>query len=453
MIQSIINYAWEIFINFSESFLFFIFINAKMHPQKNSFSFHRKQILFLFSQTALTCFCNFFNIPTLITVLLSLVSNIAFAVIFYINPFILKIFWGSIYSVICIFAEYITMLIPQTFSTINPDEMLAGGRLRIPMSLLYIALIAVFVFFSINIGSKKMFLTPIQKSAYVILCVLGIAVAHYILIVTLNVSHFYAIQKLTDSLILTNMFFLLLFIALLLFIYQLGVSKNQNMELIEQSKQSALEKQQYKNLLESTKALREIKHDIEIHLDIIQSLADTNDTAKLKEYITSYHNSIEQTHHLLSTGNTAIDCILSAKLSQAKKMNIKLNYSVLIPEPFPLDSINLSSLLGNLLDNALEACQRCLTAKSNRIPRILFYIKPYFNMVVIHIENTTDDMAKINSKHTFVSSKHQKGHGIGIKRIRSIVNDADGILNIVPEKNKFTVHIMLPLKEERDIEN
>lgn len=134
-------------------------------------------------------------------------------------------------------------------------------------------------------------------------------------------------------------------------------------------------------------------------------------------------------------------------------MNIKLNYSVLIPEPFPLDSINLSSLLGNLLDNALEACQRCLTAKSNRIPRILFYIKPYFNMVVIHIENTTDDMAKINSKHTFVSSKHQKGHGIGIKRIRSIVNDADGILNIVPEKNKFTVHIMLPLKEERDIEN
>ncbi|WP_455717301.1 sensor histidine kinase [Anaerosporobacter sp.] len=228
-----------------------------------------------------------------------------------------------------------------------------------------------------------------------------------------------------DSLLLINIFFTTLFLVLLLFIYQLGLSKEQNIQLIEQSKQFELEEQQYQNILKSTEALRKMKHDIEIHLDVIQTLSENNESQKLKDYIQTYHNKLQQTHYLLSTGNTIIDCILSSKLLYAVQNGITMDYSVLVPEPFPLDLVAFSSLLGNLLDNAIEACQRYTDSNANKKSWILFYIKPYHNMVIIHSENTYNNIVKQRTDKSFISSKEDEGHGIGIKRIKSIVNGAD----------------------------
>ena len=74
-----------------------------------------------------------------------------------------------------------------------------------------------------------------------------------------------------------------------------------------------LEELEYKTLIHTTESLREIKHDIDIHLDVIGSLSASGNLGELQSYIESYHHSLAQTHHLLSTGNTAIDCILSSK--------------------------------------------------------------------------------------------------------------------------------------------
>lgn len=149
-----------------------------------------------------------------------------------------------------------------------------------------------------------------------------------------------------------------MFIFLLIYIYQLGQTKEQNIKYLKLEKQYELEEQQYRILLSTTESLRLLKHDTKHHLSVIKSLTENNEINKLKDYVSSYCLELEKSNLLITSGNTAIDCILSSKLMYAKQQNIDIEYSVIVPSPFPLDDISLSSLLGNLLDNAIEACLR-----------------------------------------------------------------------------------------------
>lgn len=450
MNPSIFQAVWELFINALEVILFNIFVISKLDNQRKTTISYILQFVFLTVWVFITYICNHSTLSTLATIIFSLLISVMYAVLFFKDTMIHCIFWASIYSAICIVSEYITMLIPQVFTSFSIEEILAGGNLRVPFSLLYIALISVFVFLFTHIFNSKIYLTLIQKIVYILLSTLGIGISHYILIITLGFSGHEGTSHITDSLVLINLFFLTMFFALLIYIYQLGHSEEKNNRFIEQAKQHELEEQQYHILLETTQALREMKHDVTIHLDVIQALLQQKEIDKLQEYIQAYHTSLEHTHRLVSTGNTAIDCILSTKLSRAKQEEITIEYSVMAPAPFPVDNIALSSLLGNMLDNAIEGCLRFRNSQPNEPMWIRFYIKPFQNMILIHSDNSFDGQLKEKPDHSFLSSKCGSNHGIGMKRIRDIVSEYGGIVQFTQENNIFSVHVMIPTREDID---
>ena len=190
-----------------------------------------------------------------------------------------------------------------------------------------------------------------------------------------------------------------------------------------------------------------MKHDMNIHLNVIQSLVNSGNNIELLTYIKDYQSALEQNHHLLSTGNNAIDCILSSKIHKAQEQGIQVDFSVLVPQHFPLNALSLSSLLGNLWNNALEACQRLVASQPECCPYIRFYMKPFQHMILIHIENPFDGIMRRDSRQNFLSLKEDHEHGIGLKRIFDIVEDTDGNIQIDTTNNVFTVHIMIPMKE------
>jgi len=436
---------WEFFINFIEIFLFFIFIHTKLHIRKNCSHIRLKQIIILSLQFFILCVLNYFDLLSILTVFISCVLDIVFTLLFYNDILVMRIFWGSMYSIICLISEYITIFVPQTFSNVTSLELLFGGALRMPFTLLYIALIAVLVFFFRCISNKEIQLTTIQKFSYFVISLTGILIGHYIMLLTLESEEQFHNPDFTFRLVLVNLVFLILFLFLLLHIYQLGYSKAVNAILLEQQKIYELEEMEYKTLINTTKTLREMKHDINIHLDVIQSLLASGNLDDLQSYIDSYHHSLAHTHQLLSTGNTAIDCILSNKIASAHKLNIKTDFSVLVPSNFPLDALSLSSLLGNMWNNALEACQRLQNAQPSITPYIHFYIKPFQQMIVIHMENNYDKV--IHQNDNYLSMKKGTSHGMGLKRMENIISGAEGIFQINSENHVFTLHIMIPQKE------
>lgn len=446
-----IDSIWEYIVNFLELALFIIFIHKKLRIRANYK--HQAVLMFLFVsfQFAVLCTLNKMGISSYSTLMSSCVLDIGYAVLFYRDSIIRRIFWGFSYSIICLVAEQISFFIPVTLYKGASLELLLGGTLRKPYTMLYLAMIAVFVLLFHSIGNKDISLSPFQKVAYIFIAISGLAIGHYILRLTLESVDKFGDSSFSARLSLVDLFFIILFLVLMLYIYQLGYSKEENIRLLEEQKIYELERTKFNSLSETTERLRKMKHDMQIYVDAINVLAKDKKWDELIAYTEQYHNTLATTQSAIATGNIAIDCILTAKLDYAEKHGIKTEYSIMAPENFPLDSVELSSILGNIWNNSIEAGERLIISDPTEHPYIYFYIKPYQNMILIHIENNYDGVIKGSIDGDILSVKQGKEHGLGIRLVKELVEKADGVLQITSDNKIFSVHIMIPDKENNKL--
>lgn len=446
-----IDSIWEYIVNFLELALFIIFIHKKLRIRANYK--HQAVLMFLFVsfQFAVLCTLNKMGISSYSTLMSSCVLDIGYAVLFYRDSIIRRIFWGFSYSIICLVAEQISFFIPVTLYKGASLELLLGGTLRKPYTMLYLAMIAVFVLLFHSIGNKDISLSPFQKVAYIFIAISGLAIGHYILRLTLESVDKFGDSSFSARLSLVDLFFIILFLVLMLYIYQLGYSKEENIRLLELQKIYELERTEFNSLSETTERLRKMKHDMQIYVDAINVLAKDKKWDELIAYTEQYHNTLATTQSAIATGNIAIDCILTAKLDYAEKHGIKTEYSIMAPENFPLDSVELSSILGNIWNNSIEAGERLIISDPTEHPYIYFYIKPYQNMILIHIENNYDGVIKGSIDGDILSVKQGKEHGLGIRLVKELVEKADGVLQITSDNKIFSVHIMIPDKENNKL--
>ena len=447
----LIDSIWEYIINFLELTLFIIFIHTKLHFRVSYKHQTYWMFLFVTIQFVILCVMNRMEVSSYITLLSSCILDIVYVVLFYRDNIILRVFWGFSYSVICLVAEQISFFIPITLYKDASLELLLGGELRKPYTMLYLAMIVVFVLILHYVENKDISLTLFQKIAYILISISGLAIGHYILRLTLESVYRFDDSSFSIRLSWVNLFFVILFLALLLYIYQLGHSKEENLRLLDEQKIYELERTEFNSLSETTERLRKMKHDMQIYLDAINVLAKNKKWDGLIAYTEQYRNNLANIHSAITTGNVAIDCILTAKLDYAKKHGIKTEYSIMAPEIFPLDSVELSSILGNIWNNSIEAGERLLASDPTEHPYIYFYIKPYQNMILIHIENNFDGVLKGNVNGDILSIKQGKEHGLGIRRVKELVEKVNGILQITAENNVFSVHIMIPDKENKEL--
>ena len=446
-----IDSIWEYIVNFLELALFIIFIHKKLRIRANYK--HQAVLMFLFVsfQFAVLCTLNKMGISSYSTLMSSCVLDIGYAVLFYRDSIIRRIFWGFSYSIICLVAEQISFFIPVTLYKGASLELLLGGTLRKPYTMLYLAMIAVFVLLFHSIGNKDISLSPFQKVAYIFIAISGLAIGHYILRLTLESVDKFGDSSFSARLSLVDLFFIILFLVLMLYIFQLGYSKEENIRLLEEQKIYELERTEFNSLSETTERLRKMKHDMQIYVDAINVLAKDKKWDELIAYTEQYHNTLATTQSAIATGNIAIDCILTAKLDYAEKHGIKTEYSIMAPENFPLDSVELSSILGNIWNNSIEAGERLIISDPTEHPYIYFYIKPYQNMILIHIENNYDGVIKGSIDGDILSVKQGKEHGLGIRLVKELVEKADGVLQITSDNKIFSVHIMIPDKENNKL--
>lgn len=117
-------------------------------------------------------------------------------------------------------------------------------------------MIAVFVLLFHSIGNKDISLSPFQKVAYIFIAISGLAIGHYILRLTLESVDKFGDSSFSARLSLVDLFFIILFLVLMLYIYQLGYSKEENIRLLEEQKIYELERTEFNSLSETTERLR-----------------------------------------------------------------------------------------------------------------------------------------------------------------------------------------------------
>lgn len=202
------------------------------------------------------------------------------------------------------------------------------------------------------------------------------------------------------------------------------------------------ENENYKQLGVSYEQLRKIRHDFKNHIFLMKSFVKNNDIPSLEKYIDDFESDMYETA-MIYTQNPAIDAIINVKGMLAKEHNI--NYVVKtnnIKESINISPYNICRVLGNAIDNAIEACIRIEDTSLERFVFISF--QRIEKNIVIMIENSADRIKK-SLDNQYESLKENKGfHGLGLSIIAEAVKELGGYMNVDYKDNVFTLHVVLP---------
>ena len=197
-----------------------------------------------------------------------------------------------------------------------------------------------------------------------------------------------------------------------------------------------LEKKYSEEVYEIYKEMKAWRHDYRNNIQAIGNLAKYGDIDAIKEYIFNLDIGLSASECIVYTGNNIIDSILTTKILIAKSHEITFDLKIDKINQVNMDNIDISTLLGNLLDNSIEACQRI---GENRFIKVtIVNIKKQF---IIIVENSTDGKVKyINEK--YITSKKSGYHGIGMGQIDRVVNKYKGYINRECSGNIFKTTVV-----------
>ncbi len=203
-------------------------------------------------------------------------------------------------------------------------------------------------------------------------------------------------------------------------------------------KERAYYKRELALLQEKAELGRHFRHDLKNRMEVIRSLADTGNLDELKKYLCSVQNKISDIQLYSTTGNLSIDAIINSKLTQAAQKDIEVTASIALPASLCIDEDDIVIILGNLLDNALEANEYVDLDK-----KIDFNFHYENGCLLLKIKNSYNQGIVIKDG-SYISRKENKSlHGIGLKSVKHTVEKYKGIMEIETTQDIFCVTIML----------
>lgn len=189
----------------------------------------------------------------------------------------------------------------------------------------------------------------------------------------------------------------------------------------------------------SEEQMRTLRHDMKNHLSVMREYAVQNRLAELERYLNTFSEK-QTSPAFVQTGNPDIDSILNYKLGQASQAGARLEVDVKLPEKLGADPFDLNVLLGNLMDNAIEALERCedkYLALTMRVDRGLLFLK---------VVNRYDGVV-LTDGETYRSRKEGGDHGLSLGIVQKTVDKYHGQLQLTHTDRLFTVELLLYLEE------
>lgn len=176
-------------------------------------------------------------------------------------------------------------------------------------------------------------------------------------------------------------------------------------------------------------------HDYKHNIANLITLADNNNLDGIKAYLQSENKLLTKKLFYYKTGNDTVDTILNIKQRTAEDKRITFIINAEIPEKCPVSSAHFASVLGNLLDNAIEA------SVDEKSPFIEVKIKPVKSYLMIVISNKC---TRSNVKLETTKSDKQL-HGIGINSVKQTVKEYKGTFVTDHTDGIFNAEIMIPM--------
>ncbi len=181
--------------------------------------------------------------------------------------------------------------------------------------------------------------------------------------------------------------------------------------------------------------MRGWRHDYRHHIQTMKVHMANGEINEISAYLDMLDDDLTNVETVIKTGNRMADAILNSKLSLASQKEITVKAEANIPVSLTVSELDLCTVIGNLLDNAMDACTELPV--SERLIRI--YMEMKGNYLYISVLNTAVGKKKKNYRTT-----KGEGHGFGLKRIDMIVKKYGGYITRASEDGAFSTEVLLP---------
>lgn len=184
----------------------------------------------------------------------------------------------------------------------------------------------------------------------------------------------------------------------------------------------AIQKEQFYSLSEKIEETKRVRHDLKHHFAAIQVFLLQKEYDKLSEYIQKEIEFVPNEEKVIFCENITVNAILSYYYKKAKNINSRMEVKASIPDRLRLEDTELWVIFGNLLENAIEGCER-VRDKERKI-KVTIYYKD--TTLFILVDNVVNEEFIKKSPNGFISSKNSDVHGVGIESIRFLAKKLDG---------------------------
>ena len=183
--------------------------------------------------------------------------------------------------------------------------------------------------------------------------------------------------------------------------------------------------------------IKKVRHDLKTHFTVIRGKLEESDAEACKEYLENLYQTVDHMGNLVQSGNSVIDYLINSKLSGLE--NIQVLISGYVGNYSDIEEVDLACILGNILDNAVEAQKN--VAGEKRIE--LHFLQKNANRIIL-CKNTIGISVLKTNKELKSTKKSSESHGLGHRIVEEKVNKYHGILDYFEEDSMFGVQIILP---------
>lgn len=191
-------------------------------------------------------------------------------------------------------------------------------------------------------------------------------------------------------------------------------------------------------------SIRKVRHEMKNHMANIKGLAETGQYGEIEEYVQRMDETMQELEYKYVTGNAVTDVIINDKWRRAQKAGIRFEADFRYGGEIPV--YDLGIILNNLLDNAIEACEKLESGKGF----IHLALKRRKQFLLLEVENSFDGIVPIREESSLPVTTKQSAlpgiiteHGIGLQNVRDVAERYFGGVKIKVKGDVFHVTVML----------
>lgn len=201
------------------------------------------------------------------------------------------------------------------------------------------------------------------------------------------------------------------------------------------------EQEQYHLTKENIALINQKSHDLKHHVRAMRKASKE----EIDKYLDEMEDAVEIYETIVKTGNDVFDTILTEKSLYCKDRGIQVSCVADGSQMDFINTIDLYALLGNAMDNAIEAVAKFQQVEKRQID-VLIYRQQ--NFLVMNVINPIPDQLRYEDELPKTSKEDKKMHGFGLRSMQYIVKQYDGFLNISEEDGCFSLKILMPIPNE-----